>query len=407
MDLVLEETIGLPFIADRRRLSIAFCLEGLASVAANLLMYGIFFYMQQQFGWAERRNLLLSSVQGMAYVLGALAAHPLSLRFHPRRILIGLHAAMAIIAAAGGALPNPTLLAVLLPCYTLFSAAQWPLLESLISIEATPSQISRRISIYNLVWSGTGAVTVALCGTLIARFPQGIFWVAVAMHLPALALLPRLHAPAHQAAPPKLRPEPQLLNQRTMAMRLSRIALPATFAVIYSLGAIMPTLPVIRAAPVNVGTVLAGVWMISRWFCFVALGLTVWWHTRPRAMLLAAIIVLISFAGVTLIDSAISMILWQIALGVAMGLIYSASLYFGMVLSDGSTAQNAYHEALIGVGSILGPGCGALAQIYFPESPHAPVIAVGTILCISVLAAAAVSMRRVKQPGFGRRDSVQ
>jgi hypothetical protein len=87
------------------------------------------------------------------------------------------------------------------------------------------------------------------------------------------------------------------------------------------------------------------------------------------------------------------MILWQIALGVAMGLIYSASLYFGMVLSDGSTAQNAYHEALIGLGCVLGPGSGALAEMFFPGNPHASVAAVGTILWLSVLAAAFISLR--------------
>jgi hypothetical protein len=87
------------------------------------------------------------------------------------------------------------------------------------------------------------------------------------------------------------------------------------------------------------------------------------------------------------------MILWEIAMGVAMGLIYSASLYFGMVLSDGSTAQNAYHEALIGLGSILGPGCGALAGWLRPGDFHAPIFAVAVILWISVMAACVVCSR--------------
>ncbi len=392
MDLLAEKTIAPPAAA-RGHLSRVFSLEGLGSIGANLLMYGIFFYMQKRFGWGARRNLLLSCAEGVAYVLGALAAHPLSLRVHRRTILVVLHAAMAAVALAGACFPNPVSLVALLPLYTFFSAAQWPLLESLISIDATPNQISRRISVYNLVWSGTGAVTVALCGLVIAHFPQGIFLITVAVHLMSLGFLPRLRAPMHSAAAPQLHPEPELLQLRTLAMRLSRIALPATFAVIYCLGAIMPTLPAIRSADLGIRTLLAGVWMIARWFCFIFLGVTVWWHTRPRALLLAAAAVLISFAGVTLIDSQISMVLWQIVMGVAMGLIYSSSLYFGMVLSDGSTAQNAYHEALIGVGSVLGPGCGALAQTILPENPHASVFAVGTILCISILAAAGVSLQ--------------
>ena len=46
----------------------------------------------------------------------------------------------------------------------------------------------------------------------------------------------------------------------------------------------------------------------------------------------------------------------ELVLGLMVGFIFSASLYFGMVLSDGSTEHAGYHEALIGVGVVLGPG---------------------------------------------------
>jgi MFS family permease len=140
-------------------------------------------------------------------------------------------------------------------------------------------------------------------------------------------------------------------------------------------------------------TLLASVWMMSRGLCFVVLGVTSWWHTRPRAMLIAAIVLLGSFLGTTLIPSLWEMILCQIALGASIGLIYSASLYFGMVLSDGSTEQNSYHEALIGLGTVLGPGCGALAGLVQPANPRASILAVGTVLWFSVIGASAVSLR--------------
>ena len=59
-----------------------------------------------------------------------------------------------------------------------------------------------------------------------------------------------------------------------------------------------------------------------------------------------------------------------------MGMIYSASLYFGMVLSDGSTEHGGYHEALIGLGSILGPGTAALTQLVWRGDIRAGVAAV-------------------------------
>jgi MFS family permease len=408
MDLLVAEPLA-PQIASspsaRRHLARIFTLEALGGVGGNLLMFGIFFYMQKRFGWGARRNLLLASAQGVTYIIGALSINPLSLRIPRRTLLLFLHAVMAAIVFVGAVVPNPILIVVLVLTYPLFSGAQWPLLESLIAIGASPHQVSRRISVYNIVWSGAGAITIALCGIVITHFPPGIFFATSAAHIAAVVLLMRFHFPEHRAAAHP-DPEPELLAMRTLAMRLSRIALPATFAVIYSLGALMPTLPVIQSANPEIRTLLASVWMISRWFCFILLGVTAWWHTRPRALLFAAMVLLAGFLCITLIPSTTSMVLWQIALGVAMALIYSASLYFGMVLSDGSTAQNAYHEALIGLGCVLGPGSGALAQAFFPANTHASVTAVGTILWLSVLAAIFISLKSRPSPIASRHKPV-
>lgn len=377
----------------RNHLARVYALEALGSVGGNLLMLGIFFYTEKRFGWGARKNLLLSSAQGLVYVVGALGAHPVSTRIGRVALLRLLNAAMAAIALAGLFAPGPVSVVTVLLIYTFLGAAQWPLLESLISARASPRVLSRRISVYNLVWSGSGAVTVAVCGIIIALYPQGIFVCALAASVVSLLLLwfeRPMPASVHAG---HLRPEPELVPLRTMAMRLSRVALPATFAVLYALGALMPTLPVIRSFAPELRTLIASVWMMSRWVCFVLLGATAWWHTRPRALLVAAVVMGASFLGITLMNSPLGMILWQIALGVAMALIYSASLYFGMVLSDGSTTQSAYHEALIGLGCILGPGSGALADFIRPGDPHASIAAVAVVLWFSVLLAAIVSVQ--------------
>ena len=109
--------------------------------------------------------------------------------------------------------------------YTILSAAQWPLLESLISIGANAGKLSRRISIYNLVWSGSGAITVAACGVVIAHFPQGIFLTTAGAHLIALLLLAQIQPQPRHSSAAHLHPEPELLPLRTLANALSRIAL--------------------------------------------------------------------------------------------------------------------------------------------------------------------------------------
>jgi MFS family permease len=398
LEFPLSDAISLiPETSSHRSLLYkTYWLEGLGSVGGNLLMFGIFFYMQRRFGWGASRNLPLSSAQGAAYALGALASNPLSRRIDRQKLLRLIHIAMAAVALAGAFAATPPVIVFFLLVYALLSAAQWPLVESLISIGASPAVLSRRISIYNLVWSGTGAATVAACGWVIAHYPQGIFLAAVAVHLAAALSLAKVRPTPHATASVHLDPEPQLVPLRAQAKRLSRIALPATFAVIYTLGAIMPTLSVIQSVSATSATLIASVWMISRWVFFIFLGATVWWHTRPRALLIAATVMLIAFLGITLLASELSMVLWQIALGIAMALIYSSSLYFGMVLSDGATAQNAYHEALIGLGTVLGPGCGALAAHLRPADPHAPIYAIAIILWTSVGVACGVSIKSRK-----------
>ena len=97
-----------------------------------------------------------------------------------------------------------------------------------------------------------------------------------------------------------------------------------------------------------------------------------------------------------------AIVLWQLLLGVALGMIYSGSLYFGMVLSDGSTEHGGYHEALIGLGTVIGPGAGALAEKLGGGSPAWGVAAVAGIIAASVVACGYVSARRAPEGDVSR-----
>jgi hypothetical protein len=88
-----------------------------------------------------------------------------------------------------------------------------------------------------------------------------------------------------------------------------------------------------------------------------------------------------------------------------MGIIYSASLYFGMVLSQGSTEHGGYHEALIGLGQSLGPGAGAIAASFWPGQAWAGISSVAGILTLSVIASVVVTVRCNDSPSAGSIDS--
>ena len=388
-----------------------YAVEGMSSLGGTLLSVGIFFYTEHRFGWSLRHNLLLAAGQGLVYVLGALLASRLTRPVGRRWALVVLYAVLAAVTVPAIVWPTPLPSTLALLAYSFTIAMTWPMLESLVAGRAGPHELSRRLGLYNLVWSGVGAVALAANGLIIEKWPAGVFLIPLLVNV--VGSLVMLANPAAEAdAPPSeaqahLEPEPALLSQRRLALWLSRLSLPATYVVIYSLMAMLPSLPLVRQFSPSVATPLCSVWLVLRCLAFLALGCTVWWHTRPQWLLWSAVTMLAAFLGIVLpatVDSLslswalVSMLAWQAVLGAAIGMIYAGSLYFGMVLSDGSTEHGGYHEALIGLGMVLGPGSAALSQWLRPGSPWPGIIAVTAVLSATVLAAgiAAVKAKRTR-----------
>jgi hypothetical protein len=377
------------------------------------MQVGIFFYTTRRFGWGLRENFTLAAVQGVVYIAGALLAQGLTVRLGPRRVLASFYggaSAAALLALASGSVAG-VVAAVL--AYTAMMAVTWPVLEGLVAAGADPHAMARRISVYNVIWAGVGALVLAVNGAIIDFWPPGVFVLTATAHAAAVILLVAMRnaegarnstgEAAHAAPAPHAHadPEPELLQLRTLALWLSRISMPASYALIYALSAMLPSLPPMQRIPTWVATVVGSAWLVSRW-----------WHTRPRALIVAAWAMLAAFAALAWQPSTFLgrdalaidlgwLVVCQVGIGFALGLIYSASLYFGMVLSEGSTEHGGYHEALIGLGSILGPGAGAAAQWLRPGKLMLGVAAVTGVLALSTLLAsfASFALRRRERDG--------
>ncbi|HEV8378082.1 MAG TPA: MFS transporter [Tepidisphaeraceae bacterium] len=392
----------------RRRRLMLYAVEAVTGLASTMLIISIFFYTEKRFAWSMRQNLILAAVQGLVYIAGSLLANPLSRRFGRRNSLLVLFAIIGAIAAIGIFRPTPKIVTALLVIYTMVIALTWPMLESLVATGLSARELSRILGAYNLVWAGIGACAVAINGTIIEHWPKGVFIIPTIAHALGLLLLwltPPGPAPGATPYPDQdLKAEDALLQQRRLALWLSRIALPATYIVIFSLSAMLPSLAAIKRLPTSYATLIGSAWLVARWFTFWFLGATHWWHTRPRLLLWAAVLMLLGFMGTVLPATRpgplatilTAMIVSQIVLGMALGLIYSASLYFGMVLSDGSTEHGGYHEALIGLGQTMGPLAGAIAQSIWPGSAIAGIVAVSSLVALAIVGAgvAAIKMRQ-------------
>lgn len=383
-----------------------FIAEGLGSLSSNMLTLGIFFYLQNRFGWSLGQNLLLAAGQGVVYTAGSLLASRASAAFGRRRCLVvcfGCMAGVLMIGLTGHLTQSAPLLVIALLATNILAALNWPLLESLVSEDADPRTLSRRLGIYNIVWSGTGALIIAVNGLIIEYWPVGQFALPASFCAGAsLILLPTLrYAPARAddvVAPPHLAPPADLLHSRRLAMWLSRMALPSTYIVIFALGAMAPSLHVLQDFSTPIKTALTSIWMLVRVLAFLLLMATVAWHTRPRLLLLATAAVLVGFLGtVTPPDGSLPialacMVLGQVVLGIGLGVVYQGSLYFGMVLSDGSTEHGGYHEALIGLGGAMGPAVAAVIQHIRPGDVAASSMAVGALVGLTLAAACTISI---------------
>jgi MFS family permease len=379
------------------------------------MLTGIYFYTHRLFGWGMRQNLLLASGLGSTYILGALSANPVSAALDRRATFRLVQIILLTLCTTAVVFHSPIPLVCILLVYSAVSGGQWPLLESMVSQAAAGDVLSKRLAVYNLDWSAANVLALAVSGTIIQHCPTSIFIVAGFCTLCSSLLIHFRGTEPLAVVGGHIQPETQLLAMRTQALWLSRIALPSTYVVVCALNAMMPSLPIMRSISTQWGTLLGSVWFASRCLAFGILGATAFWHTRPKLMLLASVLMLVAFLGVTLrpgdflpqahlspgVDL-LSMILSQVLLGAAMGIIYSASLYFGMVLSDGSTEHGGYHEALIGMGSVLGPASAFLADTLRPGETGFGIAAVAGVIGLSVAAAfAAVVLGRLKEKGRG------
>jgi MFS family permease len=397
------------------RVPFLYAAEAVGAISGALLTVGLPFFTHHRFGWDARDNFLLGAGQGVVYVLGALSAQPMAQRWGRRTSLVALYVLLTLLgmAIAWTAVTGPPALLVALVLGEMaLVAATWPLLESLVSVGAGPEDLSRQLGVYNLTWAIAGSLTVALSGTVIQyAAPWAFFAIVAGGHLGALGLVLPVsddpHQPVERPTAGRCAVDPELFRQRRLALWLSRISLPATYVVVYSLAPVFPSLPALQAFSPATATVLASVWLVGRAVAFVVTGQTTFWHTRPRLLLGASVVMLLGFLGTVVPPTLVGlplgpivgvMVVAQVALGLSLGLIYAGSLYFGMVLSEGSTEHGGYHEALIGLGQVLGPGVGAAVLWAYPGSLGASIGAVSGLLSVSLVVTAA------KHHSRGRRQ---
>jgi len=367
------------------RSAVYFVVAGLNSFSTVLFFYYFYFFAREAFGFDDARNLWLAALQGGVYAVGSWMGGRAAERWGYRR---GLMAGLALMAAAWtagiraeGAVWHIGLLVVA----TLGMSCTWPALEALVTEGQDRSGMHRSVGVYNLVWAGTGALAYFTGGAVLE-------WLGMrALHLVPLAIvcselvLLVLAKPPHRPAQPEAQTGslPSWKTDHPQARRfllMAWLANPLAYMAIQTLIAVMPGVTTRLGLSTTWAGMCASIWCFARLGAFALLGQWAGWHYRFGWLAAGYATLTTCFALILLAPSTLVLILAQIGFGLALGLIYSSSLFYSMDAGPARGQHGGIHEAAIGLGNMSGPLIGALALQWGPQTPRSDTIAITCLL---------------------------
>ncbi|MDF3067111.1 MAG: hypothetical protein K0R38_2712 [Polyangiaceae bacterium] len=342
-----------------------FILTFAESVAATLLQRGLYFYTHEHLGFTEHQNLWVAFGFGATYILGAFGSHALAKRFTEKGLLIGCMFALLGIHMVLALFPAAWLLVIGVLLSAAVQGAKWPVVESYVSAGREPRKLLPLLGRYNVTWATAGFVAIGITGVIVGNGrPALFFWLPALLNVIGIACAWRFPSkPPHLEHGHASRPaEGELQNMRAL-LGSARWSMTASYALLYVLAPLMPTLFAQLALPITLATPINSVLDATRVLAFGALGALGGWHGKRAPMWLTMAALPVGFLLILLGNSLPLLILGEVIFGVAAGFAYTAALYYALVAENASVDAGGAHEALIGIGIGLGPLSGLAGQL--------------------------------------------
>ena len=375
-----------------------YLLTALASIASSYYFNYLFFFLRDRFGFGNRENLAMAALHGAIYIVRVLAGGPVrrAPRFSHQPCggvcrAVGLHGCRS--ARHDRLAPR----VVVIVCYTVSVCFLWPALEALIAQHEPPGRVPHTLGVYNCTWSMASAAAYFAGGSLYGWLGEGaLFGVPGAIFLAELFMVIWLARAARSVEFPRVgstlappHPEPRAFTQPVAPetfLRLAWLANPFSYVAIYTLLATMPGLAErFELSPARVGLVCS-VWLFGRLAAFFWLWHWSGWHYRFRFLSTGFALLAVSFVVVLVAPALWMVIVAQLVFGVTCGLMYYSSLFYSMDVGEAKAEHGGLHEAAIGAGICAGPAVGAASLQFFPQHPHASVMAVSALLTVGFVA---------------------
>ena len=375
-------------VAERRAsLTAILAVTFFGSVSGGAFWAGLFFVTAQHYRFSPARNLLLAASMGALSAAASWRSGRLAARFAPRAVLWAAFTLWAAVALLPVALPHAQwALWVTAFVASVASATIWPIVESYVSAGRHGAHMRRAIGWFNVVWTPAMAVPLFLM-PLVARL--GLPWcLGLGGLVNVLALVATLGLPSRPAAHHEADARAAMGREYAALAKASTWLLPLSYVIST---AIAPLLP-FRLAAVGLGSegsVFAGLWMTARFLTFFAMWRTAFWHGRWGTLAAGSALLLASFAAILLAPTPIGLVMGLLGFGVGMGLIYYCALYYSLTVGHAAVEAGGLFEALVGVGSCVGPLVGTAGQLVGGPA-HASVATLAITAVILALGARGV-----------------
>jgi hypothetical protein len=313
--------------------------------------------------------------------------------------------------------------AMVLATATVFICFTWPNLEATISEGEPGSRLQRLLGIYNLVWSGAGALAYFTGGWLIERLGMRhqVFLVPAMLIGGQWALVmwlerqPGARGP-HLAATHGPLASVDERRRSTVSPRvflwMSWLANPCAYIAIAAAIPMIPSLAEKLGMTPGVAGFFCSIWLFARTLTFGVLWGWSGWHYRFGWLVTAFVGMTAGFLAIFLApgleglgrsEILVVATLAQVGFGVGLGLIYYSSLFYSMDVGDTKGDHGGIHEAAIGAGIMGGPLVGVVAQVFRPGSTTAAAWAVTGVLAAGL--GVIIWMRQRGDPGGMKRST--
>ncbi len=272
----------------------------------------------------------------------------------------------------------------------------WPPIEAWVADLSSPENMRRNVGFFNLSWSIGAAPGPLLAGVAFGSgvgLPLAISIVLIAVSSAIIVVWSR-----DAVAVERVEVDAGDGELSRSFLYLAWIANVATYFTIGVMRSLFPKLgEQLGMGTTSIGALLSLI-TVSQVVSFAILARTSSWHYRlvpifaSQAVLLVSSLMVYSLSGVGELSPV------MVLMGGCTGLVYYSSIYYSLNTSGSRGARSGIHEALIGVGIVLGPLSGGIvAQIWGLRAPY--LLAAGAI----TVAISATVLFGLKIRGIRRR----